>query len=127
MKRAWNNYHNCGDGCKFITRFNGFSFQCIDTKVSAPVDPANCSRPYLLGVLIMETITSLLELGSGHLRLEDVNNCVYTRRVFYMCDGDTKSMYIIWGDVQQCCPQATNLNTKLYYTLCENAHLCNST
>ena len=53
-----------------------FSFQCIDTKVSAPVVPANCSRPYLCGVLIMETITSLLELGSGHLRLEDVNNCV---------------------------------------------------
>ena len=48
----------------------------IDTKVSAPVVPANCSRPYLCGVLIMETITSLLELGSGHLRLEDVNNCV---------------------------------------------------
>ena len=34
-----------------------------------PVDAMNCSRPYLCGVLILQAIVSLPELGSGHMRL----------------------------------------------------------
>ena len=35
----------------------------------APVDPVNYSKPYLHGALILQVITSLRELGSGHVRL----------------------------------------------------------
>ena len=77
----WYNYHCCGDGChsksiclNLLTLRRCVSqvipFECIDTyKVSAPVDPGNCSRSYSHRALILQVIMPPSKLGSSHTRL----------------------------------------------------------
>ena len=54
--------------------------------MSEPIDPVNCSRPYSCRALILQAITPLRELGSGHARLVDIVDSVDTVDIVYIVD-----------------------------------------